>query len=85
MSTFCDKICTFELLHDDICMLRCFTGKLKKLTRKSEERDFGSGSDISSFSVQSSATSVFQKAQEKAKKRYGFSILVRIAQWAWFA
>jgi len=44
-------------------------GKLKKLTRKSEEREFGSGSDISSFSVQSSATSVFQKAQEKARKR----------------
>jgi len=42
-------------------------GKLKKLTRKSEEKEFGSGSDISSFSVQSSATSAFQKVQEKAK------------------
>merc|ERR1712173_79475 len=43
-------------------------GKLKKLTRKSEEREFGSGSDISDVSkvsVASSAMSAFQKVQQK--------------------
>jgi len=43
-------------------------GKLKKLTRKSEEKEFGSGSDISDVSkvsVASSAMSAFQKVQQK--------------------
>jgi len=43
-------------------------GKLKKLTRKSEEKDFGSGSDISDvskISIASSAVSAFQKVQQK--------------------
>jgi hypothetical protein len=43
-------------------------GKLKKLTRKSnptEEKEFGSGSDISSVSVASSAVSAFQRVQQK--------------------
>ena len=47
-------------------------GKLKKLTRKSEDKEFGSGSDISNVgsdisktSVASSAMSAFQKVQQK--------------------
>ena len=43
-------------------------GKLKKLTRKSnpaEEKEFGSGSDISSVSVASSSVSAFQRVQQK--------------------
>ena len=40
-------------------------GKLKKLTRKSEDKEFGSGSDISAVSVASSSMSAFQKAQQK--------------------
>merc|ERR1712241_730035 len=43
-------------------------GKLKNLTRKSEDKEFGSGSDISDISktsVASSAMSAFQKVQQK--------------------
>jgi hypothetical protein len=44
-------------------------GKLKKLTRKStnpaEEKEFGSGSDISSVSIASSSVSAFQRVQQK--------------------
>ena len=40
-------------------------GKLKKLTRRSEEKEFGSGSDISAVSVASSSMSAFQRAQQK--------------------
>jgi flagellar capping protein FliD len=43
-------------------------GKLKKLTRKSvptEEKEFGSGSDISSVSMASSSVSAFQRVQQK--------------------
>ena len=43
-------------------------GKLKKLTRKSEDKEFGSGSDISDLfkvSIASSAVSAFQKVQQK--------------------
>jgi hypothetical protein len=47
-------------------------GKLKKLTRKtnpSEEKEFGSGSDISSVSVASSSVSAFQRVQQKRAAR----------------
>merc|ERR1712020_302797 len=43
-------------------------GKLKKLTRASEDKEFGSGSDISGVSktsIASSAMSAFQKVQQK--------------------
>lgn len=41
-------------------------GKLKKLTKAGkEEKEFGSGSDISAVSVASSSVSAFQRAQQK--------------------